>query len=264
MFTDLRPPSWYDNPEYSDITIKLSSGREIRLHKHVLCTANEWFNKACGTSSHFAVRRPLTCLPTSITQLTASSQESKQDTIELKDDNPDALDLVLRYIYTIQPCVVRSSELAQQAPWRFWLDVHTTADKCLIPQLSKQAYKRFFDVARSRSILDEIIDIIETLTTELSHDDGLVKLLDELREAKMKRLLQSARYREKLESDKALLWEHVDQLLAADHAAGGDRGFFLAPAQRTRRFHITNDSDAETKVYFRYEGSLTVEGDFGF
>jgi hypothetical protein len=207
---------------------------------------------------------PSSLPPNIISQLTASSQESKQDTIELKDDNPDVLDLVLRYIYTIQPCVVRSSELADQTPWRFWLDVHITADKYLIPQLSQQAYERFFDVARSRSDLDEIIDIIETLTTELSHDDGLVKLADELREANLKRLLQSARYREKLDSDKALLWAHVDELLAADHAAGGDRGFFLAPAQRTRRFHITNDSEVETKVYFRYEGSLTVEGDFGF
>ena len=56
--------------------------------------------------------------------------------IELKDDNPDALDLVLRYIYTIQPCIIRRTERTQHTPWRFWLDVHTTADKYLIPQPS--------------------------------------------------------------------------------------------------------------------------------
>jgi len=173
------------------------------------------------------------------------------------------MDLVLRYIYKIQPCNPTSPSLAQQTPWRFWLDVHITANKYLVPELSKKAYERFIEVARSRQDLDEVIDIMETLTSEMGHDNGLVKLASELRDANLKRLLQSERYREKLESDRSLLWAHLDQLLVGESPTGEERGFFLAPPRRKRRFHITNDGDVEGKVYFRYEGSLRVEGDFG-
>jgi len=47
----------YNNPDYSDLTIILSDSREIKVHKNILCTANEWFKKACGVDSRFAVRR---------------------------------------------------------------------------------------------------------------------------------------------------------------------------------------------------------------
>jgi len=46
----------YNNPDYSDLTIVLKDGREIKAHKNILCTANVWFEKACGVSSSFVVR----------------------------------------------------------------------------------------------------------------------------------------------------------------------------------------------------------------
>jgi hypothetical protein len=47
--------SWYNNPDYSDLTIALSDGRDIHVHRNVLCTANEYFKKACGIDSQFVV-----------------------------------------------------------------------------------------------------------------------------------------------------------------------------------------------------------------
>lgn len=46
--------SVYNNPDYSDLTIVLKDGREIKVHKNIMCT-NEWFKKACGAHSQFAV-----------------------------------------------------------------------------------------------------------------------------------------------------------------------------------------------------------------
>lgn len=48
--------SLYNNPDYSDLTIILEDSREVKVHKNILCTANEWFKKACGVGSRFAVR----------------------------------------------------------------------------------------------------------------------------------------------------------------------------------------------------------------
>lgn len=47
--------SWFNDTEYSDLTLKLSDGREISVHKVVVCNNNQYFNKLCGDGSQFAV-----------------------------------------------------------------------------------------------------------------------------------------------------------------------------------------------------------------
>ena len=47
--------SWYNSPKWSDLTVRLSDGRGINVHKMVLCTRNEYFNKLCGLESRFTV-----------------------------------------------------------------------------------------------------------------------------------------------------------------------------------------------------------------
>ena len=47
--------SWFENPDWSDLTIELSDGRRIPVHKTVLCTRNAYFNAMCGLNSRFAV-----------------------------------------------------------------------------------------------------------------------------------------------------------------------------------------------------------------
>lgn len=46
---------WYNDPTYSDLTIRLGDGSEVGAHKIVLCIANEYFRKLCAPGSHFAV-----------------------------------------------------------------------------------------------------------------------------------------------------------------------------------------------------------------
>lgn len=45
----------FDKPDYSDLTIRLSNGREIHVHKFIVCARNEYFLKLCGPDSRFAV-----------------------------------------------------------------------------------------------------------------------------------------------------------------------------------------------------------------
>jgi len=133
----------------------------------------------------------------------------------------------LRYLYKA-PYGLRGQAPVER-PWRFWLDVHIAADKYLVPSLSQQAYAEFFTYARLEWDLDKTVDTLETLTTEMAYDDKLVALATELRKKHLRQLLKNKRYREKLEDDKALLWEHVDQLLATelDRRVGFELGALL-------------------------------------
>lgn len=46
----------YNQESFSDLTLKLGNGATIKVHKTVICSQNEYFNKLCGPESRFAVR----------------------------------------------------------------------------------------------------------------------------------------------------------------------------------------------------------------
>lgn len=52
---ELTSSSWYNSSRWSDLTIWLSNGRGIFVHKMVLCSRNEYFNKLCGLESRYTV-----------------------------------------------------------------------------------------------------------------------------------------------------------------------------------------------------------------
>jgi hypothetical protein len=46
---------WFNDADFSDLTLKLSDDREIKVHKLVICKQNEYFRKLCGPTSSFKV-----------------------------------------------------------------------------------------------------------------------------------------------------------------------------------------------------------------
>lgn len=48
----------FDSEKYSDLKIRLSSGKLISVHKIVVCRNIEYFDSLCGPDSRFAV---ITC-----------------------------------------------------------------------------------------------------------------------------------------------------------------------------------------------------------
>lgn len=136
-------------------------------------------------------------------------QESKQDTIELKDDGPDALTCVLRYIYNL-PIMPKTDE---DVAWRTWLNIRVTADKYLEPKLSQVADKKYRETALACTDADGIFDIIDTIRTEMDHDGPLVAFGESIRKNNLGKLLKNARFREHLDArGKEALWAQLDEL----------------------------------------------------
>ena len=180
--------SHYNNEEYSDVVIK-SGQREFKCHKIIICSKSEYFKRLCGPSSRFA--------------------EAKQQLITLHDDEPDAVEALIRYLYT------GKYMFGQSLPDNiaiFHLNVSRTADKYGIQQLSDKASKAFHNVVVHTQDLQIIITTINALKRAFSHDEKLVTLADGLRKAHMQRLLNDPGYRAMLDGDKELMWEVIDDM----------------------------------------------------
>jgi hypothetical protein len=101
------------------------------------------------------------------------TQERNLTTIELKEDNSDAMERVLLKIYYqgIKPI---TTQLAQS--WRYWLGVYVVADKHLEPKSIDQALSNIRTAIRTLDNVDEIFDLYEALDTEMTHYDVVAEL----------------------------------------------------------------------------------------
>jgi hypothetical protein len=125
--------------------------------------------------------------------------------IELKDDDPTALEHVLRYLYGLA--------LPESDKWRFWTNIYVTADKYLIPRLSAVASSKICSIAEACTSIDDIFDIMEVIRTDLRPNATLAKLSATLREKHLRKLLGNQRFRAQLDSrGKDAIWKQIDEL----------------------------------------------------
>lgn len=93
------------------------------------------------------------------------------------------------------------------------MNLHVTADKYLIPQLSAAAGEKFCFFVQKRESADEVFDIMETIRNDLSHNDVFVKLAAGLREKHLGKLLGNDRFRAQLDDGgKEALWQQLNEL----------------------------------------------------
>ncbi|KAK5113000.1 hypothetical protein LTR85_011022 [Meristemomyces frigidus] len=111
----------YASGDYSDLTI-ICNGREWKVHKFQLCAQSDFFHKAC--SGRFK-----------------EAQESK---INLDDDNPDAVDALLKYLYHFD-----YNTDSGTAPLVLEIRIFAIADKYFIEPLKKLAAERFTERCKS-------------------------------------------------------------------------------------------------------------------
>lgn len=123
-------------------------------------------------------------------------------------DDPDAADAVLRYIYGQGYVVPESS----QTPWHFHLNLRATADKYLLPSLSKEADSCFRSAVGTEKDVDQIHNILQAIFQDFTHDDDLMKLAENLRKKHLSKLIRHPPYRAYLKTDLSLLWSHFDEL----------------------------------------------------
>lgn len=141
--------------------------------------------------------------------------------LELKHDDPDALEHFLQHIYKITPSLRHDVKT-----WRLWLNVHLRADKYLESDLSTIARDEFTRVAHSQRDTNEIFDIIGAINEDMKHDEGFLQLAHSLREFNIEALLQNERVCKKVDEDKEWRWEIIDSLIA-HRKHSGDRSIVL-------------------------------------
>ncbi|KAL9533272.1 hypothetical protein SMMN14_02215 [Sphaerulina musiva] len=173
----------YNEPEYSDVTIQFS-GRTVHCHKLVLCTKSDYFKKLCGPGSHFA--------------------EGNTKVIELKEDNPDAVEYLLRYIYSGQ------SQTDEDDNWQLQLEVAKTAQKYLLLDLAAIAKEKFMKVANAVIEPEDVFATITHIRQNTLESDHL-NVAQQLETKHLLPLLKVPGYRDVIDQDKSLMWNYLDQ-----------------------------------------------------
>lgn len=124
--------------------------------------------------------------------------------IELKEDDPDAMEEAIRHLYG---CGLPG---ASRKPWCLWFNLVTTADKYLEPELSKSAESQLRKVAGSCDDTDTVLDIFQSIKSDMSHRESLSKFADSLRKKNLSKLQKNQRYRGLLFNNRDLLESHFD------------------------------------------------------
>lgn len=187
----LNTAALFDQPEYADVTVSYS-GRKTSCHKIILCTSSDYFKKLCGPGSHFA--------------------ESSQNIIELKEDHPDAVYQLLRFIYTGNDnCGDRETDYALQ------LEISKVAQKYLYPDLYAKAAKKFCTLFTAINEPTKVFDAI-THVRAVSEDDTILQIADEIQQRHILPLMKVPGFRSQIDQDKDLMWKHLDDF--TDFKAG--------------------------------------------
>lgn len=130
--------------------------------------------------------------------------------IELMEDDPEALKFVIRHLYGFSKVSFDNFPAIDES-WRFWLALHTTADKYLEPDLSEQALKEFRTLARFQTDPNEVASIIRVVKTEMDHNGPLADIATAMLKKHLGPLLEYEDFREWLGGEKNMmldmLWE---------------------------------------------------------
>ncbi|KAF2816522.1 uncharacterized protein BDZ99DRAFT_566341 [Mytilinidion resinicola] len=146
-----RLQSFFNSDILSDLTVRFS-GREVKAHKVILCIHSRWFANA----------------------LTGSFLEASQSTLELHDDDPQALEGMLRHFYNLEPmspCETDRPSTPNQtdasAKLKHIVHLYAAADKYDAPVLKKEVLSSFMTLARKDWLAlwnsGELPDIIEAI-----------------------------------------------------------------------------------------------------
>lgn len=159
--------TYFNNPQFSDLTIRLNDDRPVNVHRVILCRNSEYFKML----------------------LAGSFSESGAEDIKLVDDDPDAMLEVLRGIYGI---AYHSSGAPKGGSWAFHATVYVTAEKYQFEETKQQVLEAMaclilpdpntekpWNIVKSNPIDDYTIfyTAIRTVFYGTSSTDGPARLL---------------------------------------------------------------------------------------
>jgi hypothetical protein len=123
--------------------------------------------------------------------------------VEFKDDDPDAIERILYHIYKVPPFP------GKEVSWRYWLNVHLTAEKYLEPELSAHARAEFILVGYSQRKTDEIMDVMDTINAQMGHDRPVLNLAHYLCLDNIMALLGNDKFCKRVDEDRDLRWKVI-------------------------------------------------------
>ncbi|GAB7324543.1 hypothetical protein MBLNU13_g08447t1 [Cladosporium sp. NU13] len=129
--------TYFNNPQFSDLTIRLTDDRPVHVHYVILCRSSEYFRML----------------------LAGSFSESGTEDIELVDDDPDAMVEVLRGIYGI---AYPSAGAPKGVSWAFHATVYVTAEKYQFEELKQQAIEAMACLVLPEPNTENPWDIVES------------------------------------------------------------------------------------------------------
>lgn len=205
----------FNQPTYSDVIISFS-GRRIYCHKLILCSKSEYFKKLCDPDGGFSVRAGNDDLLAVLNE----TQESTQKVIELRDDDPDAVEHILRYIYTgkhltdqdrewkLQLQIANSAHKASSPP--LWILAQLTLIQYLLTDLANAALGKFKTIASGKTDPPEVFGTMMHIPKHTLLPEAL-DVAKHLESTHRHSLLKVPAYRELVDEDNTLLWKYLDQ-----------------------------------------------------
>ncbi|KJY02384.1 hypothetical protein TI39_contig55g00007 [Zymoseptoria brevis] len=197
MLGGLDVASWFNQDALSDVTIKFS-GKEIKCHKLILSARSEYFTKMLDPKGGFV--------------------EASASVIELKEDDPAALEALLRYIYTFKYI---DDEEKRANDWIFHLNYSIVARKYGFEKESLAAFVVFETIVKAITIPEALYDVITTLPQfeDLVPEVSLVKTADKLIEANLQPLLELEEFRLHIHANEEILWRLMVKVVPRRFAA---------------------------------------------
>ncbi|KAL1627819.1 hypothetical protein SLS54_002085 [Diplodia seriata] len=140
-------PSFLDSDEFSDITLKFS-GREFKAHKLILAAKSGWFSNA----------------------FKSAFKEASANVIELHGDDPETLEIALRFFYEDQISPPTHKRVTFEAELVWYLTLYEVSNKYDIPSLADATAQIVYGFFRRDGHLLAHEMIAHSLYHELSHD----------------------------------------------------------------------------------------------
>lgn len=123
------------------------------------------------------------------------------------DYDAQMIDLIIRNLYGFK--LSRANEQA----WKFWQKLYCIATRHLIPGLEAEAEQHFRAAAFNLTEVKDIRELIRFLTSSYRPDGP--ELVIPLHQHYATTPLRHEDYRKELDGNKALMWQHLDNFLAA-------------------------------------------------
>ena len=186
MFSMLTPENRaYNDKTFSDVSIHFSE-REVYCHKLVLCQASDYFKALCGPDSKFA--------------------ENVQGAIELCEDDPDAIEVMLQYLYNkpYDKIIEDMKDNGKATGTKLQMGICMVGKKYLMPELEKNGLVGLRSYVAETEATEDAASIFSAycfLSDHKNHDPAFAEIMLELGKKHLPDLFAFPDFRKMLEED---------------------------------------------------------------